>query len=331
MNIAKKLFNYYLAMIAIFFIGRVALFALYFDRFSNDEVNYYMSFLYGLKMDTIVASMLLIIPLIVLAFSPATLSKISNFFLRSYFVVVLGFLIYIENATFPFFAQYDVRPNFKFVEYLEYPVEVFNMLLADFKVPLTIAFVMIGIFTWFFMKSTKESFIDVLQSPLKKRALWFLPLAILLFIGIRSSLGHRPANISDAMYSSNRMVNEITKNSLYSIVYAIYVNAKHEGHGITKQYGKMDVKTAISRVEKRLNIASLDKKYPLRRLEKTHFKREKSKNMVIFLQESLGYQFVEAAGGEKGITPNLNRLSHEGIFFRDLYSNGTRSIRGIAG
>ncbi|MEO2151974.1 MAG: hypothetical protein ABGW50_04895, partial [Thermococcus sp.] len=46
-------------------------------------------------------------------------------------------LIYIEHATFPFFAQYDVRPNFKFVEYLEYPVEVFNMLIADFKLEVT--------------------------------------------------------------------------------------------------------------------------------------------------------------------------------------------------
>jgi len=327
MNIAKKLFKYYLAIIAIFFIGRVALFALYFDRFSNDEVNYYMSFLYGLKMDTIVASMLLIVPLIVLAFSPATLSKISNFFLRSYFVVVLGFLIYMENATFPFFAQYDVRPNFKFVEYLEYPVEVFNMLLADFKLPFTIAFVMIGIFTWFFMKSTKDSFIDVLQSPLKKRALWFLPLAILLFIGIRSSLGHRPANISDAMYSSNRVLNEVTKNSLYSVGYAIYANKRYSSK-VIKLYGKMPITEATKRVEKRLGIQGndLNSSSLYSRLEKTHFPTPKKRNLVIFLQESLGYQFIKPE-----ITPELLKLKKEGLWFNKVYSNGTRSVRGIAG
>jgi phosphoglycerol transferase MdoB-like AlkP superfamily enzyme len=327
MSILKKLFKYYLAIISIFIIGRVALFVLYFERFQNDDVNYWLSFLYGLKMDTIVASMLLIIPLIVLSFSPSNLTKITNFFLRFYFVVILGFLIYIENATFPFFTQYDVRPNFKFVEYLEYPVEVFNMLLADFKLPLSIAFVMIAMFTWFFMKRTKNSFIEVLQSPLKTRALWFLPLAILLFIGIRSSFGHRPANISDAMYSSNRVLNEVTKNSLYSVGYAIYANKKYASK-VIKLYGKMPIEEALKRVEHNLGITKndLNSSSTYSRLEKSHFPTKKKKNLVIFLQESLGYQFVTPE-----ITPNLLALKKESLWFNEVYSNGTRSVRGIAG
>ncbi len=327
MQIAKKLFKYYLVIIAIFLLGRVALFTLNFDRFANDDVNYYLSFLYGLKMDTMVASMLLVIPLIVLAFTPSNLAKIVNFFLRIYFTAVLGFLIYIENATFPFFNQYDVRPNFKFVEYLEYPVEVFNMLIADFKLPLAIAFIMIAIFTWFFMRATKNSFIEVLQSPLKNRALWFLPLAILLFIGIRSSFGHRPANISDAMYSKNRVLNEVTKNSLYSVGYAIYSNKQYSSK-VMKLYGKMPIGEAKKRVQRRLGIKSndLNASSPYARLEKSHFSTPKKKNLVIFLQESLGYQFVTPE-----ITPELLKLKKEGLWFNETYSNGTRSVRGIAG
>ncbi|MCW8837632.1 MAG: LTA synthase family protein, partial [Thiovulaceae bacterium] len=75
----------------------------------------------------------------------------------------------------------------------------------------------------------------------------------------------------------------------------------------------------------------LNEESPLSRDVKSNFKTENSKNLVIFLQESLGYQFVEATGGEPGITPHLNELAKEGILFKDLYSNGTRSIRGIAG
>ena len=207
MKILSKLLKYYLTMILVFFIGRLGLLLWQFERFEHSDVNYWLSFLYGLKMDTMVASMLLIIPLIVLSFTPANLAKFANTLLRVYFVTVFAFLIYMENVTFPFFSQYDVRPNFKFVEYLEYPVEVFNMLIADFKLPLFIAFCMIAIFVWFFMKWTKESFIEVLRLPFRQRVVWFIPLGLLLFIGIRSSFGHRPANISDAMYSSNRIVN----------------------------------------------------------------------------------------------------------------------------
>jgi len=327
MNLIKKLLKYYLLMIAIFFVGRAALFALYFDRFANDDVNYYLSFLYGLKMDTMVTSMVLVIPLILLALTPRFFAKFVDGFLRFYFVVFLGFFIYMENATFPFFSEYDVRPNFKFVEYLEYPKEVFNMLLADFKVPLTISFLMIALFVWQFLKRTKNDFMPVLSSPLRYRLLWFLPLATLLFLGIRSSLGHRPANISDAMYSTNRILNEVTKNSPYSVGYAIYANKKFSAK-VEKLYGKMSSQEALKRMNNRLGIKGndLSSDSPFRRLERTHFPSPKKKNLVIFLQESLGYQFVS-----QEITPNLMRLKKEGLWLNETYSNGTRSVRGIAG
>jgi len=327
MRMVKKLFTYYLVIVGIFFLGRIALFTVYFDRFSDSGVNYWLSFVYGLKMDTMVASMLLIIPLIVLSFSPQSLAKISNFFLRLYFVIVLGILIYIENATFPFFVQYDVRPNFKFVEYLEYPVEVFNMIIADYKLSLSIAFIMIGLFAWVFMHKTKESFLSVLQTPLFKRALLFLPLALILFIGIRSSFGHRAANISDAMYSTNRIVNEVTKNSLYSIGYAMYANKMYATKTI-KQYGNMSTEEALQRMQVTLGIEGNDFSAAsvFTRVEKTYFPSTKKKNLVIFLQESLGYQFVTPE-----ITPELMKLKKEALWFSEAYSNGTRSVRGIAG
>ncbi len=331
MQIVKQLFKYYLFMITIFFIGRLGLFIYYFDSFKDSGVNYWLTFIYGLRMDTMTTSILLIIPVILLTLSPNILSKVVNTFLRFYFLIVLSILIYIENATFPFIAQYDVRPNYLFVEYLEYPKEVFSMIIADYKLALFIAFSMIGTFAYYFLKYTKKDFSDDFKTPYLKRVALFLPLAIVLFIGIRSSFEHRPANISDAMYSSDRMVNEITKNSIYSIGYAIYVNQRHGSKKLIGQYGKMSKEEAIQRVNARLNIHDTNETHPFTRLEKTHFKRENPKNLVIFIQESLGYQFVEAVGGEKGITPHLNRLAKEGILFKDLYSNGTRSIRGLSG
>jgi phosphoglycerol transferase MdoB-like AlkP superfamily enzyme len=318
-------------MIAIFFVGRAALFVIYFDKFKDSGVNYWLTFIYGLRMDTIAACMLLLIPLLLLCLSPNFLSKIVALFLKYYFLVVLAVLIYIENATFPFFAQYDVRPNYLFVEYLAYPKEVFGMILAEYKAELAVAFIMLVIFTVMYLKRVKNSFLNVFETSYIKRLAWFLPLAFILFVGIRSSFGHRPANNSDAMYSSNRAVNEITKNSIYSVYYAIYTNVRHGSGKSIKQYGKMDIDEALTRVKSRLGIDSDNELSPLSRNELSHFKTDNPKNLVIFIQESMGYQFVEAVGGKKGITPNLNRLSEEAIVFRDVYSNGTRSIRGLAG
>ncbi len=320
-------------------MGRLGLFIVYSDRFLDDDVNYMMTFIHGLRMDTIAVSYLMIIPVLLLSLTPRLIASVADKLLRGYFLIVIMSLVYMENATFPFFAQYDVRPNYKFVEYLEYPQEVFGMIMADYKLSLAFALVMMGLLGWIYLKLSKDDFIKVYDDVYWKRLALFIPLGLLLFIGIRSSFGHRAANNSDAMYSSNRVINEITKNSMYSVAYSIYANKKFSSK-VIKQYGKMPTKEALHRVEARLNIeidnrhrnsCRDDRQKHSCRKEKTHFKQEKPKNLVIFLQESVGAQFVEAVGGEKGITPEFNRLAKEGLLFTDLYSNGTRSIRGIAG
>ena len=318
-------------MIAIFFIGRTLLFIIYFDNFKDNNPEYWLTFLYGLRMDTISASIFLIIPTLLLTLSPKIFAKFVNIILKYYFLLLLSILIYIENATFPFIAQYDVRPNYLFVEYLEYPKEVFSMIIADYKLAISISFSMIALFIYLYLKNYQEGVLKVFELLYLKRIALFIPIALLVFIGIRSSFAHRPANNSDAMYSSNRMLNEITKNSIYSIGSAIYVNKKHGSKKLVAQYGKMEISKALQRVRKRLAIENSSDELPFTREEKTSFKTSDSKNLVIFIQESMGYQFVEAVGGEAGITPHLNRLSQEGILFKNLYSNGTRSIRGLAG
>jgi phosphoglycerol transferase MdoB-like AlkP superfamily enzyme len=117
-------------MIAIFFSGRFILFAIYFSRFKDSGSNYWLTFLYGLRLDTIVSSIMLVIPLIILTFIPPVRKseQAGNSFLKIYFLLTSAILLFIEYATFPFFAEYDVRPNYLFVEYLVYPKEVISML-----------------------------------------------------------------------------------------------------------------------------------------------------------------------------------------------------------
>ncbi|SDU21641.1 Phosphoglycerol transferase MdoB [Desulfobacula phenolica] len=330
MKILTNILKFYLFIITVFFIGRMFLFIQYFKRFSEIETNYWLTFLYGLKMDTIVACMIIVIPMLLFTLMPKSLGKKVDFFLKGYILIMISLCIFIEYATFPFFAQYDVRPNYLFVEYLIYPKEVFGMIMGDYKLIVMVGILLITGFIYLFANYIKFNFNQIYKITYAKRALLFLPLALVLFIGIRSSLGHRPANLSDAMYSSNRIINEITKNSIYSICYSIYSDKKYEAD-VSKLYGKMNIEEALNRFKNNLNIQSLDKKTPLHRKVKTNFKTDSSKNLVIFIQESMGYQFVESTGGEKGITPNLNLLSKKGLLFTNVFSNGTRSIRGIAG
>ena len=51
-------------------------------------------------------------------------------------------------------------------------------------------------------------------------------------------------------------------------------------------------------------------------------------NLVIILEESLGAEFVGSLGGHD-LTPNLDRLASEGIWFERLYSTGMSTARGL--
>jgi phosphoglycerol transferase MdoB-like AlkP superfamily enzyme len=325
----KELFKIYLLFILLFFIGRLALYGLYFDRL--DDISFtesLMAFLYGLKLDTMTTAIILIIPTILLSFTPQMLAKYVAYFLNGFVLVFLLLALYIENATFPFVAQYDVRPNYLFIEYLKYPHEVSSMILKEYPLELMVAIMMLIGLSWGYLKFSPLRFLEAMQTPLWKRIALFPIVAAVIFIGIRSSFGHRPANISDALYSTNRMANEIAKNSLYSIGYA-YKSYRREGD-LIKPYGTMELTEAYHRVSHNLNIP-LTGLLPFSRSEATHFPSSKPKNLVIFIQESMGAQFVGFSGGDKTITPNLEKLSHEGIVFTNLFSNGTRSIQGLAG
>ena len=328
MKLIKELFKVYVIFVAVFLIGRFFFYVVHFERFNDIPfLESILTFIYGLRMDTIVISIILVIPTIILALSPKIFSKFIPKFLDIYILAFLLTAVFIECASFPFFAQYDLRPNYLFIEYLEYPQEVSSLLFKDYKLEFIGAFVIIFLVARVYLKSNFVNFEKVFEQSYISRILILLPILLVLFLGIRSSLGHRPVNISDALYSTNRVINEITKNSLHSLGYAYYSNKKTESN--VSKYGKMDVKEAYKIASSAIGVDYKDEKRPFYREIKSNLESKKQKNLVIFIQESMGYQFTGFLGGNT-LTPNLDNLAKNYISFTNLYSNGTRSVRGLA-
>jgi phosphoglycerol transferase MdoB-like AlkP superfamily enzyme len=67
---------------------------------------------------------------------------------------------------------------------------------------------------------------------------------------------------------------------------------------------------------------------PTRHIQAATRRLDRPLNLVIILQESQGSEFVGSLGG-KDLTPVLDGLADEGIWFERLYATGTRSVRGI--
>lgn len=328
MKLIKELFKVYLLFVALFLIGRFFFYLLYFERFN--DISFFeslLTFIYGLRMDTIVICIILIIPTIFLAITPKIFSNFISKFLSIYILFFLVIALFIECASFPFFAQYDLRPNYLFIEYLEYPQEVTSLLFKDYKFQFIAVFILIIATIKIYSKSKFINFEQVFKQNYISRILILAPILLVLFLGIRSSLGHRPVNISDALYSENRVINEITKNSLHSLGYAYYSNKKAENN--ISKYGKIDIKEAYKVASLAIGIDYKDEKKPFYREVKSKLTSKKQKNLVIFIQESMGAQFTGFIG-KQNFTPNLDNLAQNYLSFTNLYSNGTRSVRGLA-
>ncbi|WP_323669556.1 LTA synthase family protein [Aliarcobacter butzleri] len=328
MKLIKELFKVYLLFVALFLIGRFFFYLLYFERFNDISLSEsLLTFIYGLRMDTIVICIILVIPTIFLTITPKIFSNFISKFLNIYILFFIVIALFIECASFSFFAQYDLRPNYLFIEYLEYPQEVTSLLFKDYKFQFIAVFILIITTIKIYSKSKFINFEQVFKQNYISRILILAPILLVLFLGIRSSLGHRPVNISDALYSTNRVINEITKNSLHSLGYAYYSNKKAENN--ISKYGKIDIKEAYKVASLAIGIDYKDEKKPFYREVKSKLASKKQKNLVIFIQESMGAQFTGFIG-KQNFTPNLDNLAQNYLSFTNLYSNGTRSVRGLA-
>ncbi|WP_029147716.1 LTA synthase family protein [Methylophilus sp. 5] len=277
--------------------------------------------LQGVRVDVIQLGLLALIPVLL---SPILalpkLFKVWRGFTFWWVLLSLVLLVFLEAATPGFILEYDVRPNRIFVEYLKYPHEVFGMLWQGFKLELLFGLVMTVI---------AFALVRKLLKPWRKAqvkwsgpAVWLVwPLLLVLTVlGIRSTLTHRPANPALFAITQDSMVNSLILNSTYSVFYAAY-SLQHEAKS-SAIYGKMPREQVFALT------GAQDTDIPTLTTLVPGVKRDKPLNLVILLQESLGAGFVESLGG-KPVTPNLEKLKADGIWFTHLYATGTRSVRGI--
>jgi len=284
----------------------------------------------GVRFDLVVVSGLLLIP----AFLTPIATMLSRFWLvwqKGLIVYLTGcfiFLLYMEMATPSFMAQFDLRPNILFVEYLKYPKEVISMLWGAYKLPIVLAAIIIPVCTRLFYRYLKRH-----CSPVNNSWLTAVPLSIIVLLlsvlGVRSTLGHRPVNPSIVAATNDLMVNDLALNSSYTMLYAIYESRRDEkGEAV---YGELPRHEIIGAIKAEMFIADSDftnPDIPTLHRQKAMQSVKQPLNLVIILEESLGAEFVGSLGG-KPLTPNIDRLAHEGIWFERLYATGTRSVRGI--
>lgn len=321
---------FFILILVILSVSRLALLGLYHSRV--DGINVILkSLVNGVRIDIVMAVYCVSVPVLLAPFMEGYRWSGTFFrhFIIGWFTLWSVVFVVMEAITPTYISAYDVRPNRLFVEYLIYPKELGGMLLKGYLLS-----VIMGVFALFiaayasFRLSRSLTRHPSNWHPVTKLAV-LPPLALLLFLGARSSLGHRPINPSTVAFSNDALINDLTLNSSYSLLYAIY-RMKDEGRA-AKIYGNMDKDKMISLVRQTMDFPSADftnEKIPTLHFQKAGFQRTDPLNLVIVLEESLGAEFIASLGGLP-LTPNIEKLSEQGLWFDRLYATGTRSVRGI--
>jgi phosphoglycerol transferase MdoB-like AlkP superfamily enzyme len=328
MFILKPLVRLTTLLLAIFVTSRIALLIWQYPRLNDGDIGFIISG--AIKIDLSSLGYLVSVGVLILILDVIFRNKTALFqrIFLLYGSLVTTVVVIIEASTPAFITQYDVRPNRLYVEYLDYPQEVFSMLVQGHLLAmLSTLFIAIitGVYSYRFLFNSLHK---TQTYTLKKTT--SLPLLIgalfLCLLAARGTLSHRPLNPALVYFSQDSLVNSLILNSTYSVAFAIksMSNEKSASH----LYGSMPRPQILDTVRQssyRKRFVSDD--IPTLSHNKPSMSGDK-KNLVIILQESLGARFVGELGG-LGITPEFDRLYQQGWGFDHLYATGIRSVRGI--
>ena len=287
---------------------------------------------YGLRIDLASISYLIGIPAVIslLISGLHYIKHIWDFFTRIWLTCTFVLLIFMEASTPAFIEEYSLRPNRLFVEYLLYPKEVFSMLIEGHKLTLLLTSLITTItviLAYQFFR--KQSITNTPQPKWFERPILVVVVFALAFLGARSSLQHRAINPSYTAFTNDPLINSLTLNSTYSLLYAVSQMADEVSS--FDLYPEMKQDKVIAEIHKAMGLAKdqfTSEEFPTLHTQQAtrHFVRPK--NLVIILEESLGAQFVGSLGGLP-LTPEYDKLVPEAWSFNNLYATGTRSVRGI--
>ncbi|QYJ75259.1 LTA synthase family protein [Shewanella sp. FJAT-52076] len=248
--------------------------------------------------------------------------------LRGWLVLGLWLMLFLELSTPSFIEEYGIRPNRLYVEYLIYPKEVLSMLWSGRPMELVFGLLASSGILWGGWRLSGRLSTHLVYPRWYWRPVFAFLVIVVTLMGARSTLGHRPLNPAMVAFCDDPLVNSLTVNSAYSLVFAITQMGQEEN--AAKMYGQLTDEEIIAAVREDSGRSAerfVSDLLPSLSDNPASY-QGKPRNLVIILQESLGARFVGSLGGLP-LTPNLDALSQEGWYFDNLFATGTRSVRGI--
>ena len=275
---------------------------------------------YGLKLDCSIAGYLTAIPLLFTLVSIWFPGKYLHKILNYYFAVMAILVSAIFAVDLALYAYWGFRIDATVFFYMQSPSDA----MASVPVGLFVQQVILFLLYAFAIFLVFRKFIILLlpKTPARRRlsgTLAVLLLGGIMFIPIRGGVTTSTANVGMVYFSNNQFLNHSAINPAFSLMTSL--SKQQDFAAQFDFFPEEELKALAKPLLAKGEVVSDSSRVPLL--------KNKRPNIVLIILESFSANVVEAVGGERGITPNLNRLSKEGVLFTNFYANSFRTDRGL--
>src|SRR5947207_1423632 len=319
--ISKKLVLIFLGLMLLFTAHRLLFILYYFSICSKEGFGLLMeSFGYAIPLDISTACYACILSLILIILEYAINKKIIYRVHQVYLCAIVFVSTLVAVSDIVVYGTMNTKIHFQLLYHLRHPLEVFQS--APISVFL-IGFSFVFIFTFFFCKLLFKVYKFSEAPPYQ----WYFKAIVSLLsfgifglvigAGIRGGFQPIPINESSAYYTHRQVLNDAAVNPSWTLMHSYIENAQA---GSTNPYMFMGKEKAREIVQKMYSTS--DSAF-------NSFLTTKRPNIAYLILESWTADVVGVCGGEKGITPQFDSLSHNGILFSNAYASGQLSHQGI--
>lgn len=288
---------------------------------SSSLTDYLQVILHGVLLDCTISGYLTVIPLLCVLVSIWLPGTVYKKILKGYFLIIAILVAAIYAVDVALYGYWGFRLDATLFFYLQSPKDAMaSVPLKTFALQL----VMFAAYAWVIYWLFKRLIIPLFPStPVRRRlggTIGILLVGGILFIPIRGGITTSTANVGMVYFSKNQFLNHAAINPTFSLIasmskqqdFAAQFNffpeeERQERYATLTQYND-----SLTNNAEKIKLLTTDRP-----------------NILIILLESFTANAIEAVGGEAGITPNLNKLSKEGITFTNMYANSFRTDRGL--
>lgn len=322
----------YLLALSVFSVFRIMLFLSEFDRIDEKEVailTIIKSFIMGVRFDIVISGYILILPTLIfltlelIGFKSKSIKQF--FFYWIYILFTIAFTV--STADIPYFNQFYDRFSVGAFEWMESYKIVISMIFQEPKYFLfIIPFILLEIVFYILLKKIFEQENETQKINFFLNTFVSLIFLAIVFLGIRGRIEEKsPIRIGTAYFSNNSFLNKLGLNPSFTLIRS-YLDSKDKDNRVVKF---MDDKLAIEMVQKNLGITKTQYNSPIAREVQPDTLLSAQPNVVLIIMESMSAAKMKRHGSTEELTPFLDSLSHNSIYFENIYTAGKHTFNGI--